>query len=140
MKNLLKKIICTQAGIGVSLTRIVIGIIFFKAGSGKLFGWFGGYGIQAVSQFFTDLKIPYPLFNAYLVGCSEFLCGIGLVVGLLTRLAVIPLSITMIVAIFTAHKEGDFYYPLVILTTCITLFETGGGLISFDRLIVRSKT
>lgn len=138
MKNLIKKIITTNAGLGITIARIVVGVIFFKAGSGKLFGWFGGFGIEAATKFFQDLGIPHPDWNAYLVGTTEFLGGIALLLGLFTRLAVIPFSITMIVAIFTADKE-DPYYPLVLLATCIALFETGSGSLSIDRLFSKTR-
>lgn len=138
MKNLILKIISTHAGLGITIARVVMGVIFFKAGSGKLFGWFGGYGIEAATDFFKDLGIPYPDLNAYLVGTTELLGGAVLILGLFTRLAVIPLCITMVVAILTADKE-DPYYPLALLVNCIVLFEIGSGSLSIDRLFSKSK-
>lgn len=134
MVALLNKIQKTNAGILVSLLRITVGLIFFKAGAGKLFGLFGGFGIEGVTGFFTKLGIPYPHFNAYFVGGTEFIGGILMLVGLLTRLVSIPFCIIMIIAIFTAHKEGDFYYPLMIFMSCLALLETGSGILSLDRL------
>jgi putative oxidoreductase len=125
--------VSTRSGLGVTLLRLVIGGIFFKAGAGKLFGWFGGIGILGVTDFFQGIGIPFPEFNAYLVGLTEFLGGIALLLGLFTRLAAFPFIITMIVAIFTAHRDGDFYYPLVLITGCLALLETGGGVFSLDR-------
>jgi putative oxidoreductase len=135
MKALIKKILSTHAGFLASLMRLVIGWIFFKAGSGKLFGWLGGHGMKEVISFFQDLGIPYPAFNAALVGITEFTCGIALLIGLFTRLAAIPVGFTMIVAIFTAHRGGDFYYPLVILASCLALVDVGAGNFSLDRWI-----
>ncbi|GEM_PF-42200 len=135
LRSIFKKIISTHAGFGITLLRVVIGGIFFKAGAGKLFGLFGGFGIQSAVSFFSDLKIPFPTFNAYLVGITEFAGGIALILGLLTRLAAFPFCITMIVAIFTAHADGDFYYPLVLLTSCIALIETGAGALSMDKCL-----
>lgn len=137
MMALLKKIQSTKACVGVLILRLVIGGIFFKAGSGKLFGWFGGFGIEGATSFFQNLGIPAPHFHAILVGCTEFFGGLALIFGLLTRLVSIPLAITMIVAIFTAHRDGDFYYPLVILAGLIALMDTGAGKVSLDHLASR---
>lgn len=139
MKKLFCKISQTHAGFLVSLMRIAVGFIFFKAGAGKLFGWFGGFGIEGVTGFFTKLGIPFPAFNAYLVGYTEFIGGILMMLGLLTRLVSIPFCIIMIIAIFTAHKDGDFYYPLMILMSSLTLVEVGGGILSADKLILSNK-
>ncbi len=135
MKKLIAKITQTQACFGAVILRLVIGGIFFKAGAGKLFGWFGGHGIEGAAMFFEKLGIPYPLHQAYLVGSVEFFGGLALILGLFTRLVSIPLGITMIVAIFTAHKDGDFYYPLVILASCIALIDIGSGCPSIDKKI-----
>jgi putative oxidoreductase len=140
MKALIKKIQSTHAGFLSSLMRLVIGGIFFKAGSGKLFGWFGGFGIEGATSFFQNLGIPHPMLNAYLVGTTEFLGGLALILGLFTRLAAIPLGFSMIVAIFTAHKDGDFYYPLVILASCLTLVDIGAGSLSLDRWISKGMS
>ncbi len=139
MKKLIQKIQATHAGVFVSLLRITIGLIFFKAGSGKLFGWFGGFGIEGVTSFFTKLGIPFPLFNAYLVGSTEWIGGILMTLGLFTRLVSIPFCIIMVMAIFTAHKDGDFYYPLMILMSSLALLEIGGGILSIDKLCSRQK-
>jgi len=139
LKELLKKVQKTSGGLGLLILRVVLGAIFFKAGSGKLFGWFGGLGIEGATQFFQSLGIPVPHAQAIFVGCTELLGGSALILGFLTRLVSIPLAITMIVAIFTAHKDGDFYYPLVILCGLIALMDTGGGKISVDHAMSRSE-
>lgn len=139
MGSILKRIQLTQGGFGVLILRLVLGAIFFKAGSGKLFGWFGGHGLEGAASFFQSLGIPAPHFQAVFVGGTEFLGGLALILGLLTRLAAIPLAITMIVAIFTAHRDGDFYYPLVILCGLVALMDTGAGKISLDGTLSRKE-
>lgn len=139
MSSLLCRITETHAGILVSLMRLLVGFIFFKAGAGKLFGWFGGFGIEKVIGFFTNLGIPYPQYNAYLVGGVEFFGGILMLLGLLTRLVSIPFCIIMLTAIFTAHKDGDFYYPLLIFAACLTFIEVGAGSLSLDKCIGKKK-
>jgi putative oxidoreductase len=135
LHELLKKLESTRGRFGVTILRLILGAIFFKAGSGKLFGWFGGLGIEGATQFFQSLGIPAPHAQAIFVGCTEFLGGLALITGFLTRLAAIPLAITMIVAILTAHRDGDFYYPLVILCGLIALIDVGAGCLSLGRWI-----
>lgn len=138
LKKILAKAISTQSSAGVSLMRTTVGGIFFKAGAGKLFGWFGGYGLNAVFDYFQNLGIPFPVFNGYLVAITEFAGGLALILGIFTRFAAFPFCITMLVAIATADKN-DPYYPLVLLMSCIALIDTGGGLISLDRLLMKLK-
>jgi putative oxidoreductase len=139
LKEAAKKVQRTSASVGVLILRIVLGIIFFKAGSGKLFGWFGGPGIEGATELFQSLGIPAPHAQAIFVGCTELLCGSALLLGLLVRLVSIPLSITMVVAILTAHKDMDihFYYALVILSALIALMDVGAGKISIDYPLSR---
>ncbi|MBL7686155.1 MAG: DoxX family protein [Deltaproteobacteria bacterium] len=127
-----QKLTATHTSWGILILRIVIGLIFIKAGGGKLFGWFGGPGIEGATGFFTKLGIPLPYFNAIFVGCVELIGGACLVLGFLIRVVSIPLAITMLVAILTAHRDGDFYYPLVILCSCLAFIETGAGCASLD--------
>lgn len=146
MKKFIKRICITQGSFGLFFLRIVIGIIFFKAGTGKLFAWYDGPGIEKVIGFFTQMGIPAPQFNAYLVGGVEAVGGLALIVGLFTRLFSIPLAITMIVAMLTAHKPNltepipmAFYYVLVIFAACVALLDRGAGRLSIDRRIGHMK-
>src|SRR5215467_13273975 len=86
VREFLKKLESTHGRLGVMILRVILGLIFFKAGSGKLFGWFGGLGIEGVTQFFQDLGIPAPHAQAIFVGCTELLGGLALISGFLTRL------------------------------------------------------
>lgn len=79
--------------------RLGVGIVFLSTGWGKV------HNIEGVTKFFTTLGIPMPGLNAVVVAWSELLCGSALVLGVLTRLATIPLIVSMIVAILTAKKE-----------------------------------
>lgn len=57
MNALLKNITATQAGFGITLLRIVTGLIFAAHGSQKLFGWFGGYGLAGVAQWMESIGL-----------------------------------------------------------------------------------
>ena len=120
------------------LARITLAVVFVESGWGKL------QAIPKVVGFFTSLGIPIPEFMAYLVAFSEFGCGLLILFGLVTRLAAIPLVITMIVAILTAKKDdlhsfsdltGFTEYLYIILL--IWLIVKGAGLISADEFISR---
>lgn len=134
---MLKWLQSTRAGWGVTLLRIVLGVIFFREGAAKLFGWFGGGGFSGTCAFFAQLGIPFPELNTFLVGWTEFLGGIALLLGFLTRLAAIPIALTMVVAILTAHRDGGWSYPLLIIATSAALLQTGSGLLSLDRILAR---
>src|SRR5579862_1334905 len=75
------------------LGRLAVGLLFLSTGWGKV------NSLDKVTQFFETLGIPAPGFNAVLVGYSELICGALLVAGLLTRLATLPLIVSMVIAI-----------------------------------------
>lgn len=130
-----KRFQTTQAGWGIAVLRIVLGYIFIREGSGKLLGWFGGGGFAAACQYFTELGIPFPVLNTFLVSSVEFFGGVALFVGFLTRLAAIPLAIAMVAAIFTAHIGGGWSYPVLIIAVCVALFHNGAGPFSLDKAL-----
>jgi putative oxidoreductase len=114
--------------------RLVLGVVFVNSGWGKV------HDLGKVTQFFTTLRIPAPAFNAALVGWSELICGGLLLVGLLSRLAAVPLIVSMVVAIATA-KKGDVHslatlFGLVELTfvaLLLWLVIEGPGVFSVDH-------
>jgi putative oxidoreductase len=118
--------------------RFAVGMLFISTGWGKV------HDIPKVTHFFETLGIPAPGLNAVVVSYSELLCGTALVLGLLTRLATIPLIVSMCVAILTA-KRGDLHgiFDLVgfdeftYLCVLIMLAIIGPGMVSLDHLLVR---
>src|SRR5689334_13364295 len=96
LRKLVHKVAGALAWAGPLLVRFVIGSSFMINGWGKL------HSLDNITEFFTQLHIPAPHFNAVLVGCTECFGGALLVIGLLTRIAAIPLIISMAVAILTA--------------------------------------
>jgi len=120
------------------LGRLAVGLLFVSTGWGKV------HSIEKVTGFFTSLGIPAPHFHAVLVGYSELLCGAALVVGLLSRLATVPLVVSMIVAILTAKRPDmhgifdlvgfdEFTYLVVLVMIAII----GPGAVSLDAAIVK---
>jgi putative oxidoreductase len=122
--------------LGPTLARLTLGVVFVVSGWGKL------HGLDKVTDFFTELGIPAPGLNALVASTAEFVCGGLLLVGLLSRLAAIPLIITMIVAIITAKRDalhgvsdllGFEECTYIVLAVWIAL--AGPGQLSPDRLI-----
>ena len=71
-----------------------------------LTGWGKFHRMHGVIEFFTNLGIPAPAFNAYFVSGLEFVGGILLILGLFSRWIALPLTFDMIVAYLTADKEA----------------------------------
>jgi len=122
------------------LARLTLGVIFAESGWGKL------HNLPKVIAFFTELGIPAPSIQAPFVAGVEFVGGLLLFVGLFTRLAAIPLSATMLVAIATAkmgdvHSIDDFVglTEWAYLVLLIWLAWEGAGKVSLDALIGRRK-
>jgi putative oxidoreductase len=121
--------------------RFIFGIQLMQAGLGKLFN------IQMPIGYFTDLGIPFPVENAWLVSFTETFGGIFLAFGLLTRLTAIPLTINFIVAYITTEQDGlkdllsfdtdkfcaDTAFPY--LATAVVVLIFGPGALSVDYLI-----
>lgn len=120
------------------LIRLVIAVVFISSGYGKL------TDLDKVTEFFTELGIVAPRLNAVVVASTEFFGGLCIAVGLATRLAALPLAMTMVVAIVTAllpdvtgvvelASLSEFAY----LTMFLSLVLTGPGRISVDHLITQ---
>jgi len=78
-------LVATPASWAITVVRVTLGMIFFAHGSQKVFGWFGGYGLKGTIGYLTSTGLSLPL--AYAVCFFELLGGLGLLFGLLTRLA-----------------------------------------------------
>ncbi len=142
----LRDLFVTEKKIQPLILRVSIGMMFMAHGSQKLFGAFGGHGIQGFASFLSGLGLPFPTFQAYLAACSEFFGGFLLIIGLATRFATVPLMVTMLVAIFKVHwskgffgQDGGFEYPLVLLIILCSLAVVGGGRFSVDRRLATSE-
>ena len=122
-----------------------LGILFLRLVLGSLFTWHGYDAIVHYDLYLSMSKSTIGLgvnleFN--LVVFSQFICGILLVLGLFTRLAVIPIFIAMTVAFFVAHKNDAFFQkelPFVYWLLCIEVFILGSGRYSADSLFQKRK-
>ena len=122
-----------------TLARVAIGVVFVGTGWGKL------HNLEKITGFFAELGIPAPGFNAVLASCAELVCGALILVGLLTRLASLPLIVVMAVAILTA-KRGEIgglsdllgFVETLYIALLAWLATAGPGRLSLDRLALRA--
>jgi putative oxidoreductase len=121
---------------GLTILRVVTGIVFFIHGYQKLFH----IGIHGVTGFFAHFGIPLPAVAAVIVTLVEFVGGLLLITGLATRVAAGLNAIDMTVAILVVHlKNGfsgpmGFEHPFTLLGACICLVLAGGGALSLKSL------
>jgi putative oxidoreductase len=131
-----------RTDLALAVLRAVAGIVFAAHGGQKLFV----YGFAGVSGAFAQMGAPLPEITGPLVALVEFLGGLALVVGLLTRLAGLGLAITMIGAIVLVHLAGGFFLPsgiefaLTLLAIAVTFVITGAGRYSLDHAIAARRT
>ena len=126
---------------GLAVLRIVAGLVFIAHGGQKLFV----FGLDGVTAGFTEMGVPLAAVTAPLVALVEFLGGIALVLGLLTRLAATGLAIIMLGAIVMVHLPAGFFLPngsefaLILLAAAVALALTGAGHFSLDGLRARRR-
>ena len=142
MNTQIKSLFTTRAGYGLTIVRILVGIIFVAHGSQKLFGAFGGYGLEGTGQYMASLGLTPGYLMALLSGSAEFFGGLGLVVGLLARPAALVLAATLVVAIFSVHisnglfmSNNGYEFALALLGGVVAVLIEGAGKLSIDRAI-----
>ena len=130
------------SGLGYPLIRFFTGLILMPHGAGKLFGWFGGRGIEGTAAGFARLGLEPALPLAYVVGVTEFFGGLLVAIGLLTRPAALGVAIIMAVSVFHVHLKNGFFwgsggyeYPLLWGIVALAIVFCGGGALSVDRKI-----
>lgn len=141
-----KHILASRAGLAPLALRIPAGIIFIAHGAQKLFGVFGGYGLEGTGQFMASLGLPAGYLMALLAGSAEFFGGIALLIGLLVRPASAILAFTMLVAIFTVHishglfmSNNGYEFALTLLAVSVSLLISGAGSLSIDNALAKDK-
>ena len=125
------------------ILRIGLGAILIPHGCQKLFGMFGGMGLSGNAALFDRIGYSPGMFWGTLVGLTELVGGILLILDLLTRFAAAAVLIFMIVAVkFTSAKgffwtNGGFEFALLIGICALFFLIRGGGYLSLDRSIGR---
>jgi len=143
---MLKRLMGTSNDVSFTILRLVLGVVFFAHGAQKMLGWFGGFGFHGTMGAFTQMGMPAAL--AFLIICTEFFGGLGLIVGLLTRIAALGITGLMIGAIFMVHLANGFFmnwmgtqkgegfeYHLLVIAMAVVLVLRGAGAFSADRVL-----
>jgi len=135
--------------IGILVARVIVGLLFFLSGRGKLFA---PERREQMRQTLIEAHVPFPEFNALIVSTVEFVFGLLLILGAITPLACAMLSGVMVVAIATTAIRNIkatsplgwlsefFYLPEVLcLVILVWLFFSGPGWLSVDHLILSNS-
>jgi putative oxidoreductase len=139
-----KKLMSTSDDFAVTILRLLFGVVFFAHGAQKLLGWFGGFGYTGTMGFFTQrLGIPAPF--AMLAIAAEFLGGLGLLVGFLSRIAAFGIACNMVMAVLIIHRHFGFFanwygtqkgegfeYHILAVAIALVIMIKGSGAMSID--------
>jgi putative oxidoreductase len=133
--------------IGRLLLRLTVGSLFFGHGTQKLFGWFGGHGLDATANMFDSIGMRPGNRNAIAAGVAEASGGAGIALGLATPLSAATLTSVMLTAINRVHLKsgpwvtnGGYEYNIVLIAAVLTLVEVGPGELSLDHLLGNERT
>jgi putative oxidoreductase len=133
--------------IGRLLLRLTVGSLFFGHGTQKLFGWFGGHGLEATSNMFDSIGMRPGNRNAVAAGLAEAGGGAGIALGLATPLSAATLTSVMLTAINRVHLKngpwvtnGGYEYNIVLIAAVLALTEVGPGELSFDHLLGNERS
>lgn len=142
----LKKLMKTTDSYGPLVARVTLGVAMFPHGAQKLLGWYGGYGFTGTMDFFTSQGMPYII--ALLPIIAEFFGALGLITGLLTRVAAFGVGVTMLVAALMVHAQHGFFmnwfgnqkgegieYFILAIGLAVSLMITGAGNLSADKAL-----
>ncbi len=142
---MLQKLISTENDAATAIVRLALGVVFFVHGAQKLLGWFGGYGFKGTMGYFTGV-MHIPEFFAFLAVAAEFFGGLGLLLGLLSRIAAFGIAVNMIVAVALVHHHFGFFmnwtgtqggegyeFHLLAVVMALLVMVRGAGAVSFDR-------
>ncbi|MFN2398229.1 MAG: DoxX family protein [Gemmatimonadaceae bacterium] len=126
-----------QMSFGLTILRVVTGIIFTAHGGQKLFV----YGLDGVAGAFAGMGVPLPDLIGPSVAFLEFFGGFALVIGLFTRVAALGLAVTMLGAMLTVHLQNGFFnpagieFPMALFAATLATLFTGAGALSIDEVI-----
>ena len=132
----------SRAGYDDLALRIPAGVIFIAHGAQKLFGWFGGHGLEGTGQWMASIGLAPGILMALLAGSAEFFGGLLLIAGFLTRPAAAITALTMLAAIFAVHignglfmANNGYEFGLALLAISTALAIRGAGSLSVDNAI-----
>jgi putative oxidoreductase len=128
--------------LGLTLLRAIVGALFFGHGTQKLFGWFGGHGIEGTAGFFEAIGLKPGRKHATAAGAAEAGGGALLALGFLTPAAAASLIGVMSTAIRKVHgskgpwvTDGGYEYNLALIAIMVALADVGPGDVSLDHAL-----
>lgn len=128
--------------LGLLVLRVIVGALFAGHGAQKLFGAFGGHGVDGTAGFFESLGLKPGRLHAIFAGTAELGGGLLLALGLLTPLAAVLLTAVMTAAIASVHARNGlwvtangFEYNLVLIAVAFALAAVGAGDWSLDSAL-----
>ena len=143
---MLQQLMSTQNDYSLTVARVLLGVVFFAHGAQKMFGWFGGPGLSGTLSFFEKLQMPVAV--AWFGILVEFLGGLSLLFGLLSRVAALAIIAEMIGAVLTVHihfgffmnwfgnqKGEGFEYHLIAIAVAFLIMVQGAGALSIDYIV-----
>ncbi|HKI01818.1 MAG TPA: DoxX family protein [Thermoanaerobaculia bacterium] len=141
---MLKKLMQTDADVGMLIVRLTLGIVMFPHGAQKLLGWFGGGGFSATMAGMTAMGLPAAV--VFLVILAEFFGALSLITGFLGRVGAFGVLSVMLGAIFLVHLPNGFFmnwmgsqkgegfeYHLLAIGMALAVLVKGSGALSIDR-------
>jgi putative oxidoreductase len=144
-----QRIVNTANDFTVTILRLILGVVFFAHGAQKMLGWFGGRGFGGTLAFFSQMGIPTPV--AAFAVVVEFLCGLGLLVGFLGRIAAVGIICKMVMAFVMLHRHYGFFmnwsgeqlgegfeYHLLAIALGLAILIKGSGALSVDRFLTKA--
>lgn len=148
MKHIIKNIVQsntdTATAINSVLLRLPAALIFTAHGAQKLFGAFGGYGLEGTAGWMESIGLTPGYLLALLAGSAEFFGGLALLLGLFVRPAALVLAFTMAIALFSVHAANGLFmanngyeFALAMLAMSAALTATGGGKWSLDAWLAK---
>jgi putative oxidoreductase len=127
--------------------RLVVGLAFAAHGAQKLFGAFGGAGIEGTARSFEQIGLRPGRLQAWRAGTTEFSGGFLIALGLVTPLAATALIAVMVAGTLTVTRRNGFFvdnngyeYNLVLVATFFALVGIGAGDWSLDRAVGLDKS
>ncbi|HET7042683.1 MAG TPA: DoxX family protein [Gemmatimonadales bacterium] len=150
MKRLLFQ---TPRDAGLTLIRVALAVVIFPHGAQKLLGWFGGYGWSGTMGWLTGTMHVPALFAALAI-LAESLGALGLLTGLLGRVAAFGVLCNMVVAVWMVHSKVGFFmnwnmtagrgegfeYHLLVMAMALLIIWKGSGAYSVDRVVAGGES
>jgi putative oxidoreductase len=122
--------------------RLVVGLTFAAHGAQKLFGAFGGHGIQGTAGFFEQLGLRPGRLHAWAAGIAEFFGGLVIALGLVTPVPAAALIAVMTAAVLTVHLKNGFFvtnqgyeFNVALAAALFALTGVGAGDWSLDNVL-----